>query len=135
LISGGLGFRQVPNSTSAERLRSFLKMTGVPDSAITVEPNAVNTYENAVNSAEILRRDFPDQKYLLVTSAFHMKRASLCLEKQVISFDTFPAGYYTDRPTFNFDDLIIPQAEALEKWEKMISECVGIIIYKVMGYL
>lgn len=135
LISGGLGFQQVTNSTAAERLRSFLTMTGVPDSVITVEAEAVNTYENAVESAKILNTKFPDQKYLLITSAFHMKRASLCLAKQDIDFHTFPTDYYTDRPTLNFDDLIIPKAEAIEKWEKIIKEWVGIVTYKVMGYI
>lgn len=135
IVSGGLGFQQVEKSIAADRLKSFLIMAGVPDSVITVEPDAVNTYENAVKTAEILRSKFPNQKYLLVTSAFHMKRSRLCLEKQGIEFDTFPAGYLTDRPSFNFDDLIIPSAFAIGKWETIIKECVGIVMYKVMGYI
>ena len=110
-------------------------MAGVPDSVITVEPEAVNTYENAVKTAEILNRDFPNQKYLLITSAFHMKRSELCLKKQNITFDTFPAGYLTDRPNFNFENVVIPSAAALGKWEHLIKEWVGIATYKVMGYL
>jgi len=135
IVSGGLGSEKVENSAAADRLKSFLTMAGVPDSVITVEPEAVNTYENAVNTAEILNRDFPDQKYLLVTSAFHMKRSELCLQKQGVQFDVFPAGYLTDRPTFNFEDVVIPRATAIEKWEKLFKEWVGIATYKVMGYL
>ena len=135
IVSGGLGFQQVEMSIAAERLKSFLVMAGVPDSVITVEPNAVNTYENAVESAKILKRDFPNQKYLLITSAFHMKRSALCLAKQGITFDEFPAGYYTDRPSLNFDDIFIPKAEAIKKWEAIIKECVGLVTYKVMGYV
>lgn len=135
IVSGGLGFEQVENSAAADRLKSFLTMAGVPDSVITVEPEAVNTYENAVKTAEILNRDFVNQKYLLVTSAFHMKRSELCLKKQGIVFDTFPAGYLTDRPTFNFEDVVIPRATAIEKWEKLFKEWVGLATYKVMGYI
>lgn len=135
LVSGGLGFQQVENSSAANRLASFLKMTGVPDSVITIEPNAVNTYENAVKSAEILKTKFPDQKYLLVTSAFHMKRSALCLSKQGVEFDLFPAGFLTDRSTMNIDDLSIPKAESIERWEQLIKELVGIATYKMMGYL
>ena len=135
LISGGLGFQQVSNSVAAERLRSFLLMANVPDSVITVEPMAVNTYENAVKSAEILNRDFPNQKYLLITSAFHMKRSSLCLAKQDIAFDEFPAGYLTDYPTMNFDDLFMPKSDAILRWEKLSKEWVGIMTYRLMGYL
>ena len=135
LISGGLGFQQVINSEAAIRLKSFLTMAGVPDSVITVEPEAINTYDNAVRSAEILNRDFAGQKYLLITSAYHMKRASMCLSKQGISFDEFPAGFLTDRPSLNFDDLVIPKSESIRRWEKLSKEIVGIITYKVMGYL
>jgi uncharacterized SAM-binding protein YcdF (DUF218 family) len=134
-VSGGLGFQQRSSSIAAERLRSFLVMAGVPDSVITVEPNAINTYENAVNSAEILRRDFPNQKYLLITSAFHMKRSAMCLAKQGIEFDQFPAGYLTDRPTMDFDDIFIPRAESITKWESLIKEWVGIVAYRMSGYL
>lgn len=135
IVSGGLGFEQVENSAAADRLKSFLTMAGVPDSVITVEPEAVNTYENAVKTTEILKRDFPNQKYLLVTSAFHMKRSEMCLAKQGVEFDVFPAGYLTDRPNFNFEDVVIPRATAIEKWEKLFKEWVGIATYKVMGYL
>jgi uncharacterized SAM-binding protein YcdF (DUF218 family) len=135
IVSGGLGFQQRSSSIAAERLKSFLIMAGVPDSVITVEPNAVNTYENAVKSAEILRKDFPNQKYLLITSAFHMKRSAMCLKKQGIEFDEFPAGYLTDRPTLNFDDIFVPRAGAISKWESLIKEWIGIVTYKVTGYI
>lgn len=135
IVSGGLGFQQVEESIAANRLASFLKMTGVPDSVITIEPDAVNTYENAVKVAGILKEKFPNQKYLLITSGYHMKRSKLCLEKQGIDFDVFPAGFLTDRPTFNFDDIVIPKAQSINRWEIIIKEVVGIAIYKLMGYI
>lgn len=135
LISGGLGFQKYTQSFAAERLKSFLLMAGVPESVITVDPEAANTYENAVNSAEILNRDFPNQKYVLITSAFHMKRSTLCLEKQNINFDTFPTDYYTGRSTLNFDSIFIPKAESIQRWQIISKEVVGILIYKLMGYI
>lgn len=135
LVSGGLGFQQVSGSVAAERLRNFLLMAGVPDSVIVVEPDAVNTYENAVKASKILNEQFPDQKYLLITSAFHMKRSSMCLRKQGVEFDEFPAGFRSNRSTMNFDDLLIPTAESIERWEKIAKELAGIVTYKVMGYL
>ena len=135
LISGGSGFKKYPQTYAAERLKSFLLMAGVPDSVITVEAEAVNTYENAVNSAKILNQDFKNQKYLLITSAFHMKRSKLCLEKQGVSFDTFPTDYYTGRSTPNFDSIFIPKAESIQRWQIISKEVVGILIYKLMGYI
>jgi len=110
-------------------------MAGVPDSVIIVDLEAVNTYENAVNSAKILNEKFPSQKYLLITSAFHMKRSILCLEKQDVIFDPFPTDYYTGRSTLNFDGMFIPKAESIQRWQKISKEIVGIIMYKLMGYI
>ncbi len=135
IVSGGLGFQQVEKSIAANRLSSFLQMAGVPDSVITVEPDAVNTYENAVKVAEILKEEFPNQRYLLITSGYHMKRSKLCLEKQEVSFDIFPAGFRTDRPTMNFDDIVIPKAQSISRWELIIKEIVGIATYRLMGYI
>lgn len=135
LISGGSGFEKYPQTYAAVRLKSFLLMAGIPDSVITVETEAVNTFENAVNSAEILNRKFSNQKYLLITSAFHMKRSKLCLEKQGITFDTFPTDYYTGRSSASFNSLFIPKAESIQKWQLISKEVVGMITYKLMGYL
>lgn len=135
VVSGGLGFQQVTNSVAAERLRSFFLMAGVPDSVITVEPEAANTHENAEKVSQILREKFPDQKYLLITSAFHMKRSALCLRKQGIDFDQFPAGYLTQRPSLTFDNMFIPKADAINRWQKLSKEIVGIVTYKLMGYI
>ncbi len=135
LISGGLGFKDYPMTFAANRLKSFLVMAGVPDSVITVDIEASNTYENAVNSAAILNESFPDKDYLLITSAFHMKRSELCLRKQDIEFDKFPTDYYTGRSRMNFGELFIPKADAVMRWQKIAQEVVGIATYKLMGYL
>lgn len=135
LISGGLGLQQVDNSVAANRLKSFLTMAGVPDSVITTETEAVNTYENALKSAEILNSEFPNQKYLLITSAFHMKRSAMCLKKQGITFDEFPAGFNSGRSRLSFESLFIPRGESINRWDMITKEWVGIVVYKVMGYL
>lgn len=135
VVTGGLSFKQMNNTTSAERLRDFLVMAGVPPADITVEANAVNTYQNAVETAKILNQEFPHQKYLLITSAFHMKRSALCLKAQGITFDEFPADYRSETATYKIDDLIIPRAQAIERWELIIKEIVGIATYGIMGYL
>jgi uncharacterized SAM-binding protein YcdF (DUF218 family) len=135
LISGGLGIKNYPQTYRAERLKSFLLMAGVPDSVITLDKEAVNTYENAANSAKILHEHFAGQKYLLITSSFHMKRSKLCLEKQRVGFDTFPTDYYTGRSSLNFDDIFIPKAESIQRWQNISREVVGILTYKLMGYI
>ncbi len=74
LLSGG----QVYEDTGAEAkiARRMLIDLGVPEDQILVETRSINTTQNARYSAEILREHSFTQP-ILVTSAFHMKRAVL----------------------------------------------------------
>jgi uncharacterized SAM-binding protein YcdF (DUF218 family) len=60
--------------SEAEIMRDLLVVMGVPAGAIVLEDDSRNSYQNAVNTAATLR-DMGAEKVLLVTSAFHMRRA------------------------------------------------------------
>lgn len=110
LLSGG----QVYEDTGAEAkiARRMLIDLGVPEEQILVETRSVNTTQNARYSAEILRAHGLTHP-ILVTSAFHMKRAVLNFEKQGIDVVPYPADYQvTHHPVFHYTKLR-PQTEAL----------------------
>ena len=110
LLSGG----QVYEDTGAEAkiARRMLIDLGVPEEQILVETRSVNTTQNARYSAEILRAQDLTQP-ILVTSAFHMKRAVLNFKKQGIDVVPYPADYQvTHHPVFHYTKLR-PQTEAL----------------------
>ncbi|MBQ7629039.1 MAG: YdcF family protein, partial [Selenomonadaceae bacterium] len=110
LLSGG----QVYADSGAEALiaERVLKSLGVSDEKILTETKSVNTTQNAVYSAEILReKNF--KRPLLVTSAFHMKRAVLNFSRQNFEVIPYPTDYtVSHNPTFRYTKLR-PQAEAL----------------------
>ena len=110
LLSGG----QVYADSGAEALiaERVLKYLGVSDEKILTETKSVNTTQNAVYSAEILReKNF--KRPLLVTSAFHMKRAVLNFSRQNFEVIPYPTDYtVSHNPTFRYTKLR-PQAEAL----------------------
>ena len=110
LLSGG----QVYADTGAEAkiARRMLVSLGVSPGDILAETRSINTTQNARFSAEILReRGF--QRPILVTSAFHMKRAVLNFEKQGIEVVPYPADYLVSHhPVFHYTKLR-PQSEAL----------------------
>ena len=110
LLSGG----QVYEDTGAEAkiARRMLIDLGVPEEQILVETRSINTTQNARYSAEILRAQGLTQP-ILVTSAFHMKRAVLNFKKQGIDVVPYPADYQvTHHPVFHYTKLR-PQTEAL----------------------
>ncbi|MGE0931455.1 YdcF family protein [Peijinzhouia sedimentorum] len=137
LISGGTGrIDEEIGFPEAIALRDFLLLAGVPESDIILETQANNTYENAKFSAEILAQQFPNQKILLITSAFHMRRSAACFSKQGVDLDTFTGDFFAkDKQKHGLGDFLIPNPDALNIWTKLFKEWIGMIAYKVAGYI
>lgn len=132
LISGGSGSLFDQSFSEAEVLKKFAMEFGLSADQILVEGTSRNTYENAVNSARLIKsHDY--QHVLLITSAFHIPRALAAFHKQGIFPDTYPVDFYaTDRITpFSF----IPSADSLIEIELVIHEWVGMIMYRLQGYI
>ena len=77
LISGGSGSILKPEQKEAVIIKNFMVKIGIPADDIIIETLSRNTHENAKYSAEILERFYPEGNYLLITSAYHMKRSHL----------------------------------------------------------
>ena len=139
LISGGLGFNSVHPLSEAESLRDFMIWAGVEARDIIVETKAVNTYENALFSEEIITSGEIDlgqtNQFLLITSAFHMKRAEACFNKVGLHPDTFPVDFYGKKPNANFKSIVQPGLEGIMVWHKLTKEWVGIVVYSLVGYI
>lgn len=139
LISGGLGFNPVHPLSEAESLRDFMVWAGVNEADIIVETKAVNTHENALFSEKIITSDEigldQPKQLLLITSAFHMKRAEACFLKVGLHPDTFPVDFYGKIPKANFKSIVQPGLEAIMVWHKLIKEWVGILVYSLVGYI
>jgi len=71
-------------------------------------------------------------RIILVTSAFHMRRAQMLFERQGFEVEPFPVDFQTsDRPTINVLSFI-PSAHALAKSETAMREGVGILYYWII---
>lgn len=77
LISGGSPFLK---DSEAAVAKLYLVESGVPPGAVITEENARDTYENAVFSKKICDEK-GYKKILLLTSAYHMRRAVLSFKK------------------------------------------------------
>jgi len=126
----------------------FLQELGVPADAILVENAARNTEQNArlVSDIVLARHNKshdsivhllspPPPKILLVTSAWHMRRALLLFRKYAPGLDIIPAAcdyeatISSDRP-FEFRQLI-PNADCLLRNSYMLKEHLGYWGYKL----
>lgn len=71
------GAAQDPTSVSnAAAMKSIAVKAGVPASDILIEEDSVDTYENAQNTARIIK-DNNIKSIILVTSPYHQRRASI----------------------------------------------------------
>ncbi|ALI97687.1 YdcF family protein [Rufibacter tibetensis] len=134
IISGGSGALKQVQKTEASNLQQTALYAGVPAEDILLEERSRNTRENAQYTKELLQRHPELQKRLLITSAFHMRRAQGCFKKVGLEFDTFPADFQTHDRSFHLDDLLISNSGALQKWSHLIHEWVGYMTYKLLGY-
>jgi uncharacterized SAM-binding protein YcdF (DUF218 family) len=122
-------------------MAKFVEAMGVPESAIVQEPQALNTYQNAVYTHQILE-DRNIDRVLLVTSAIHMPRSLMVFRKQGINAIPAPTDFLiakppSDRPTTWQSVLLnlIPEAGRLEMFTRALKEYIGIAVYWLRGWL
>ncbi len=136
LISGGSGRLVDIQEREADRFREVMIMLGVPDSAIVVENESRNTHESARAVSRILTaRGFAPEDCLLITSAFHMRRSLACFRKAGWPLDYFSTDFYGHQGTYYPDAFLIPKLNALVIWQKLVKEWVGLVAYRLAGYV
>ena len=132
LISGGSGILIKNQYKEAFVMRNHLIENGIPNDDIIIENKSRNTKENAFLSAEILKRDFQNKSVLLITSALHMKRAIFCFEKAGIEVASFSTDNTNSNRNFQPEYLLLPNSKSFEKWESIIHEWVGYLVYRIV---
>ena len=124
-------------SGSSERFASvpFLRDLGVPEEVIAVDDVSRNTEENAKYTEALLRDrlDLKDgdakPKILLVTSAWHMRRALLMFSRYAPNLDVIPAPTDYEMIAYLRGGHVIwdflPSAEALMRNSYLWKEIIG----------
>lgn len=135
MISGGSGRIIIGSARKeADDLFKAMKLMGVPEEDMVVENESRNTYESAVNVPKLLKQDLPGE-YLLITSAFHLRRAMACFRKAGIKVDVFSTDFYTHPRYFSPDVILVPNPNSIMTWQKLFKEWAGMAAYKAAGYI
>jgi uncharacterized SAM-binding protein YcdF (DUF218 family) len=135
LITGGAAKLIGKGVSEAIQLKKVFLFCGVNEKDIIIEDLANNTRENALFSKRKLDSLNIKGKQLLITSAFHMRRARRCFEKVELAVDIYPVDYFTSDRKLTPDKILIPSEAALGKWAILIHEVTGYVVYKLSGYL
>ncbi len=118
-------------SPEADVLARQIEDWGIAHERVILEPRARNTRENALFSQEIVReRGF--SRVLVLTSAFHMRRAAECFAAVGMKVDTMSVDYRASR-SVPVDEWL-PRAGSLAVTTAMLREMAGRWIYRLQGY-
>ena len=144
LLSGGdIEWLSSGSTTPAQDMAALLVQMGVPESALWLENESKNTYENALYAKEFLDEQNINQ-ILLVTSAMHMPRAVALFEKQGFEVTPLPVDFsVTDSISASSSEGnivgklidIMPTASNLALTTNAMKEYLGYFIYKLQGWL
>lgn len=113
----------------AQRMAEALEREGVNPTALRLETASRTTYENARNSALLLRREGM-HTILLVTSPAHMPRAAASFEKQGLQVIPAPALPPPDRP----GEAWKPRRAVLWDASHTLHEYIGLWVYRLRGW-
>jgi len=131
IFSGGSGAlleREGPEAPFAVRQ---LMALGVAHDRITAEEQSRNTLENAAY-ARLLANPKPGERWLLVTSAYHMPRAIAAFRAEDFAVDAYPVDWRT-RGAGDLQRGFSTLSEGLRRTDVATREWVGLVVYRLTG--
>jgi uncharacterized SAM-binding protein YcdF (DUF218 family) len=126
LLSGGHIFDPVPESKSMAELAIIL---GIDKDDIHEEPAGLDTEDQAILIKKIVGKD----KFILVTSAFHMPRSMALFQKQGMHPIPAPSGYRVKSRKEVNPFMFFPDSGGIEKMEFAVHEYLGMLWAKLRG--
>lgn len=115
----------------AEMMRLTLPDLGIPLDRVEFEDKSRNTAENAA-FAKALLKPKPGERWLLITSAFHMPRAVGCFRKAGFDVVAYPVDYRTVG-SHDLNSLFPFATFGLSLTDVGVKEWIGLVAYYASG--
>ena len=129
LFTGGEGDLLGQGLSEAARAQIFYSAQGLPPERLLVEDRSRTTYENAVFSARVPGVD-PAKPWLLVTSAWHMRRALATFQKLGWNVTPYAVDFNTGSHTPWTEYSLV---RGSRKWALLLHELLGLLAYRLAG--
>ena len=131
VFSGGSGQLVFQGATESDLALRLFESFGIAKDRIILEGRSRNTTENARFSRELVALK-PGERWLLITSAYHMPRSIGVFRKEGFPVEAYPVDWRTRGPidvTRPFDSL----SDGLKRTDTAAREWVGLLIYWITG--
>ncbi len=120
--------------SEADAARIFFRNAGIPDERVTYEGASRNTRENAVLTAGLVTPK-AGERWLLVTSAYHMPRSIGCFRQVGFEAEAYPVDYRSDGDARDYRTISRSFADGLRLADLAVKEWIGLIAYRLAGYI
>ncbi|MGX7707703.1 YdcF family protein [Methylobacterium sp. Gmos1] len=131
VFAGGSGRLTGDGAVSESTIvRRHAASLGVSPERITYDEKSRNTRENAIFSAELVRPK-PGERWLLVTSAWHMPRAMGCFRRAGFTVTAYPVDYRTGPGAVAMHSTA---GDGLFELDIAVREWLGLVAYRASGY-
>ncbi|CAM3294656.1 YdcF family protein [Aquirufa ecclesiirivi] len=138
LITGGntsISNLTIDNSNESVNVKRLLIKMGVPSHDIFIENKARNTFENALYSSQMLKNYLEHDTVVVITSAMHLRRSIKCFEKQGFKIRPYAADILKKDTPQGILSYLKPSEKSLQTNYQLLREIVGMIVYKLQGYI
>ena len=148
LIAGAALARQYPNARfvftggsanlisgdarEADYAGAIFERLGIAKSRLLMERRSRNTYENAQFTADMVKPK-PGERWLLVTSAFHMPRSMGLFRKAGFTVEAYPVDWRVGRDWADILAFTTIANDGLSRTDLGLREWMGLVAYRVTG--
>jgi uncharacterized SAM-binding protein YcdF (DUF218 family) len=133
IASGGNAIFVKQHFAEAEFIAKNLIDLGIPKEDIYIEMQSRNTKENAKYTHKLIdSMGGLKGKLVLITSAFHIPRATEVFEKEGLKVRPYPCAFSMFPSAIKLDaDAFIPTSDSFDEWKRFFKEIIGRIINTV----
>ncbi|MCK1391059.1 YdcF family protein [Bradyrhizobium sp. 1] len=131
VFTGGTANLISTEAREADYSAPILESLGIPKERLILERDSRNTWENAIFTKQLVAPK-PGERWLLVTSAFHMPRSMGIFRKAGFDVEAYPVDWRMG----GRDELFAftrNGADGLGKTDVAVREWIGLLAYRVMG--
>jgi uncharacterized SAM-binding protein YcdF (DUF218 family) len=131
VVTGGYRDPHGSGRTISQVMGDFLTRLGVKPDNLILEDRSRSTYQSAVECRRLLD-ERGIRRVVLVTDAFHLRRAVGCFRKQGV--EVFPSGSWYQATEFRWEaGTFLPNLGGAQAFQSVLGEWAGLAWYRLLG--
>ncbi|WP_354229850.1 YdcF family protein [Bradyrhizobium sp. F1.4.3] len=131
VFTGGSADLISSDAREADWSAVLLEDSGIAKDRLIMERNSRNTYENALFTKQLVAPK-PGERWLLITSAYHMPRSMGIFRKAGFDVEPYPVDWRMGRRADLFTFTNIGE-DGLGRTDMAVREWIGLVAYRLMG--